>query len=247
MIHYLNRILWWQKRYNKGVRFTIQYYSGFFPRPNVKSLDRFSKIYLDSSRKIDCMGLMGLTEEATMISKICPDASLFNMKDVLPLWYSNPWSKILEGKQVLVIHPFTKDIEEQYYNKRTLLFDNPNILPNFELKTIRAIQRNSSEQNQFNSWFEVLWYMKGMIKATEFDIALIGCGAYGLPIGSYIKEELQKPAIHLASGVQILFGLQGRRWHKTTCLRHLFNEHWIYPSDNIGDDSKVADTDVYSK
>ena len=245
--HYLKKIPWWEKRYNKAVITSARDNAGFFPVDKNYWFDCLGKEFLQATKSIDYFGLLGMPSEEEIALEICPNAQLLKMKDISPWWYENPWSKKLENKRVLVIHPFAKDIEKQYHQKRVKLFENPDILPDFNLKTIRAIQRNSPEQNQFNSWFEALWYMKGMIKATEFDIALVGCGAYGLPLASYIKEELGKPAIHLGSEVQILFGLRGRRWDQGTRLKHLFNEHWSYPSDNIGDISKLGNTSVYSK
>ncbi|WP_066377206.1 hypothetical protein [Anabaena sp. CA = ATCC 33047] len=249
--HFLKEIPWYEKRYNALVRFTMEKYSGFFPTHKSQFLERFSEVYLGASSAIDVMGLLGLPNEEKIISKICPKATYIRMLDIEPWLYENPWSQKLEGKRVLVVHPFAEDIKKQYVNRK-FLFKNPNILPDFELKTIRAIQRNSPEQDKFYSWFEALNFMKGMIKATEFDIALLGCGAYGIPLAAFIKEELHKTAIHLASTVQLLFGLRGRRWDKSENgrLNHLFNEYWKYPTDNIGridPDTKLTDADVYSK
>jgi len=245
--HYLKKIPWWEKQYNKAVRTSARNNAGFFPNNEIYWFNCLGKEFLQATKSIDYFGILGMPDEEKIALEICPNAQLIKMKDVSPWWYDNPWSQKLEGKRVLVIHPFARDIEKQYSQKRQQLFKDPKILPKFQLKTIRAIQRRTPEQKQFNSWFEALWYMKGMIKATEFDIALIGCGAYGLPLASFVKEEMQKPAIHLGSEVQILFGLRGRRWDQGTRLKHLFNEHWIYPSDNIGDITGLGDTSVYSK
>ncbi|MDZ8079520.1 MAG: hypothetical protein RMX35_10530 [Nostoc sp. DcaGUA01] len=249
--HFLKHIPWYEKRYNSRLRLIINNPAGFFPTTKSEYIERFAETYLRASSAIDVMGLLGLPNEEKVISNVCPKATYIKMLDIEPWHYENPWSQKLKGKRVLVVHPFAEDIKMQYVNRK-LLFNNPNILPDFELKTIRAIQRNSLEQDQFDSWFEALNFMKGMIKATEFDIALLGCGAYGIPLAAFIKEELQKTAIHLASIVQLLFGLRGRRWDKTENgrLDHLFNEYWKYPTDNIGritPDTKLSDADIYSQ
>ncbi|MDZ8107901.1 MAG: hypothetical protein RM338_20090 [Nostoc sp. DedQUE12a] len=249
--HFLKEIPWYEKPYNVRVRFNMEKYSGFFPTDKSELFERFSKIYLSSSSAIDVMGLLGLPNEEKIISNVCPKATYIRMLDIEPWHYDNPWSEKLVGKRVLIIHPFVEDIKKQYANRK-FLFKNPNILPDFELKTIRAVQRNSPEQEKFDSWFEALNFMKGMIKATDFDVALLGCGAYGIPLAAFIKEELGKTAIHLASIVQLLFGLRGRRWDKTQNgrLDHLFNEYWKYPIDNIGrisPNTKLTDADTYSQ
>lgn len=54
--------------------------------------------------------------------------------------------------------------------------------------------------------------MKKKISTIDFDIASIGCGAYGLPLAGFIMEELHKKAIYMGGGTQWLFGIKGRRW-----------------------------------
>ncbi len=91
----------------------------------------------------------------------------------------------------------------------------------------------AGEKTQFNDWFEALEYMKAEIRKTDFDVAIIGCGAYGLPLAAYCKE-IGKKAIHMGGGTQLLFGIKGRRWeiqYQDSCYRDLFNEHWVYPAE----------------
>jgi glycerol-3-phosphate dehydrogenase len=45
----------------------------------------------------------------------------------------------------------------------------------------------------------------------DYDVALIGCGAYGLPLASHVKRK-GKQSIHLGGGLQLLFGIKGKRW-----------------------------------
>ena len=69
------------------------------------------------------------------------------------------------------------------------------------------------------------------IKQIDFDIAIVGCGAYGLPLAAKIKE-IGKQAIHLAGATQILFGIRGARWDVRPEMQKYFNEYWIRPSDS---------------
>jgi hypothetical protein len=50
------------------------------------------------------------------------------------------------------------------------------------------------------------------IAALDFDIALLGCGGYGLPLCNFIKTKLKKSAIYIGGGLQLLFGISGSRW-----------------------------------
>jgi hypothetical protein len=64
------------------------------------------------------------------------------------------------------------------------------------------------------------------IASKEFDVAILGCGAYGLPLASFVKS-LSKKAVHLGGATQILFGIKGKRWDDRPLYRSLYNDHWV--------------------
>jgi glycine/D-amino acid oxidase-like deaminating enzyme len=67
------------------------------------------------------------------------------------------------------------------------------------------------------------------IDAIDFDIAIIGAGAYGLPMAAHVKRRGKK-AVHLGGATQLLFGIRGKRWDTDyPHLQPLFNEHWARP------------------
>ena len=49
------------------------------------------------------------------------------------------------------------------------------------------------------------------ISKIDFDVALLGCGGYGLPLCNYIRHTLGKSAIYVGGGLQLLFGVMGSR------------------------------------
>ncbi len=63
----------------------------------------------------------------------------------------------------------------------------------------------------------------------QFDVAIIGAGAYGMPLADFIKIKMGKVAIHMAGATQILFGIKGKRWENHEYISKLFNDHWKYP------------------
>ena len=107
---------------------------------------------------------------------------------------------------------------------------NKDVLPKFELITIKAIQSLSGENKNFRHWFEALDYMKNEINNKEFDIALIGCGAYGLPLAAHVKR-IGKIGIHMGGCLQILFGIKGKRWDNHKIISNLYNVNWVRPSE----------------
>lgn len=152
--------------------------------------------------------------------------------DIEPYRLQNPWTKVLKGKKVLVIHPFEKTIRYQYEHRRNELFANPEVLPEFELKTIRAVQSIAGNRlKEHKDWFAALHYMEHQIdEVGDFDVALIGCGAYGMPLTAHIKR-LGKVAIHMGGAVQYLFGIANKRADEDedATVRNLYNEAWIRP------------------
>ena len=81
------------------------------------------------------------------------------------------------------------------------------------------------------SWKETYDMITNEIKDIEFDIALLSCGGYGAPLSNFIYEELNKTAIYIGGGLQILFGIRGKRWDNRDDFKPLFNQHWIYPTN----------------
>lgn len=131
------------------------------------------------------------------------------------------------GKKILVIHPFEESIKEQYSKNRKFLFDNKDILPDFELYTIKAVQGMGCE-TEFKDWFEALDYMYQKAIKINFDVAIIGCGAYGFPLAALLKKAGKK-AIHLGGVTQILFGIKGKRFEEQG---YKMNDYWVRPRED---------------
>lgn len=145
-----------------------------------------------------------------------------------PYYLKDPWMKLLKGKNVLVISPFADTIQKQY-KKRHLLFENKDVLPDFNLicyKTHMTLAGNKIH----SSWKETFDIMWNDIKQLDFDIALLGCGGYGHPLCLHIRRDLNKSCIYIGGALQILFGIMGKRWETMPLITSLTNEHWCYPS-----------------
>jgi hypothetical protein len=207
----------------------LQNNAGFFPPTNEK-VDKFCELMLDDIPSLDLLGSW-LNDELYFKDSLkdCPKVML----ELLNPYFSKiPWTKALAGKNVLVVHPFADTIRLQYA-KRDLIFPS-GILPDFHLKVIRAVQSIAGTKTRFSDWFEALESMKAEIEACEFDICLIGCGAYGFPLAAHVKR-MGKKAVHLGGSLQLLFGIKGKRWENPNYnevynYSNLINEHWVYPS-----------------
>lgn len=223
---------WWNKRLMKF----MQSNAGFFPSTE-SNLMRFGEMMVEDSKQLDILGSW-LPDEETMITDFNLNLTKVTLLSLEPYWSKNPWSRVLEGKKVLVIHPFASLIEQQYKEKRELLFDDKQVLPKFDLKTIKAVQSLGGDC-EYSDWFEALDSMKKQMDATNYDIVLLGCGAYGFPLAAHAKR-MGKQAVHLGGALQLLFGIRGKRWDnpdygiqefgKQNTYKTLFNDSWIYPS-----------------
>lgn len=159
------------------------------------------------------------------------DAKLIPLKGAEPYYCKTPWSKALEGKRVLVIHPFEESIKKQYARRKGI-FENKDILPEFELMTLKAVQTIAGQHDErFNDWFDALDYMYKKAMEFDFDVAIIGCGAYGFPLAARLKQA-GKQSLHLGGATQILFGIKGKRWDQHPFISKLYNEYWIRPDNS---------------
>jgi hypothetical protein len=152
------------------------------------------------------------------------------LTELEPWWSDRPWSLALEGKRVLVVHPFEASISRQYH-RRHLIFRGNSVLPNFALLTLKPPVTLGGETQVYQSWCEALYELVEKIKVCDFDVALIGCGAYGLPLGAAVKQ-MGKPAIHMGGALQLLFGIRGRRWEAMPQYAALMNDSWVRPSQD---------------
>lgn len=227
---------WWNKTIlcNK-----IKDYSGFFPADE-KLVEKFVEDVLEDIQQIDVLGSWLKME--TFLGKKLEHVQKVFLKDLEPFWVSNPWTSALKGKKILVVHPFADQILQQYHNKREFLFNNKLTLPEFELNAIPAVQSLGGESNGFRNWFEALQWMKSEIDKQNYDICLIGCGAYGMCLAAHVKR-MGKKSIHLAGALQLLFGIIGNRWENPNygvkewgipqgLYSSLINEYWIRPGEN---------------
>jgi hypothetical protein len=83
--------------------------------------------------------------------------------------------------------------------------------------------------------------MKAEIDKQDYDVCLIGCGAYGFHLAAHIKRSGKK-AVHLGGSLQLLFGIKGKRWEDPNygvkewgipfgSYSELINRDWVRPGD----------------
>lgn len=225
---------WW---WNEQNLVNMNVVAGFFP-PTIKNFEHFCQLMLEDIPLVDVLGSWLIGEEN--VKSYLTATHRVHLRFLEPFWSVDPWTKALSGKKILVVHPFAETILHQYAYRRHL-FKNPTILPTFaSLHVIQAVQPEAGI-NRFIDWFEALEYMKKEIDKSDYDICLIGCGAYGFHLAAHVKRSGKK-AVHLGGALQLLFGIKGKRWEDPNygvrewgisvgSYSNLMNEHWVRPGD----------------
>lgn len=203
-------------------------YSGF-TQTDSASYEQFTDLMIDSLKQCDLIGVWYNQMENWVCRNYMNPKGVFTDRKVYDFWNcEEPFTTALKNKRVVVIHPFKNTIEKQYRNHEKL-FANSEVLPDMELRVVKAVQTLANTQDErFENWFEALEYMYEESMKEDFDVALIGCGAYGFPLAYKLKMQ-GKQAIHMGGVLQILFGIKGKRWDDIEDVRKLYNDYWTYP------------------
>lgn len=209
--------------------------AGFFPHDQNRYVE-FSEILIEALKCADILGVWGSNRtyptEEFVIKQYNNDLACIPFDFVCPLGKNRPWSRLLKGKKVVVIHPFVDTIYSQY-KKRELLFDDPDILPEFDIILMKSVLSNVSTNVSYEDWSEALQSMKDQLSKIDFDYLIVGAGAYGMPLAAHAKK-MGKKGIHLGGATQLLFGIRGTRWDECEGYYQAIGanlEHWVRPSD----------------
>lgn len=131
--------------------------------------------------------------------------------------------KMMDNKKVLAISSFDGLIKKQFEsgNLKKIYKNYPNIIQLETVKSPYCFHNNGPHEN----YFETLDYLFDQIKNTDFDIAVLGCGAYGHMLCHKIHTELKKDAIYVGGSIQTLFGIISSREKEHGKI--VYDENWI--------------------
>ena len=164
--------------------------------------------------------------EKYKMPRICAHAvepfSFMHMKE-----YAFP--SLFENKKVLIItsHSQTTQLQIDKMTNHSLFFEKPIFHETTKFYVYKPPQQNGGSHNDI-CWKEHFETMKNDIKnlksLVDFDIALVSCGGFGMPISDYIFS-LGANVIYVGGALQLFFGITGSRWNIKT------NETWVRPLD----------------
>ncbi|WP_232630421.1 hypothetical protein [Methylobacterium sp. Leaf118] len=204
---------------------------GLFPG-TPDSIDRFCEAYLAALARIDLLAVWGQPGEAEILRQApVPEAApraLLHIDSFEPWYHRDPWSGALSGKRVVVLHPFAATIERQYARRREV-WENREILPEFDLRTVRMPLSPALAPPRYGSWHEQFDHLLGEIESRPYDVVIVGAGGISLPVSAQACAS-GKVGFHMGGLTQILFGILGRRWEKSAAVAAQRNVAWVRPS-----------------
>jgi hypothetical protein len=206
-----------------------------------KHVEIFAKNYNNSVQNADAMACFDTlyVKQQNEYLKRWPKQSLHY--EVLEPYYCIekgivPWSHKLKGKKVLIINPFVdtfkKQVEQEFHFYGPGASDSMRMFhPEQEFVFYKSYSTLAGNHTH-NNWYQTFGIMCNDIKNLDFDVALLGCGGYGLPLCNYIKS-LGKSAIYVGGALQLLFGVNGRRWQTSPIISRVsssINNQWTWPA-----------------
>ena len=129
----------------------------------------------------------------------------------------------MNNKKVLAISSFDGLIEKQFEsgNVYKIYKNYPNIIKLETIKFPYCFHNNGPHEN----YFETLEYIFEKIATIDFDIAILGCGAYGHMLCHKIHNELKKDAIYVGGSIQTMFGIISSREKEHNKIK--YDDNWI--------------------
>jgi len=210
-----------------GHRTRLNVNAGVYPADDL-TLSRFCPLYSRSLGDLDVLAAWYHRGERRLVSQFASRATLVRLTALEPFYHDRPWSRHLAGKRVLVISPFARTIEEQYGKRTDIWRNKPDVLPEFELTTLRCPLSAALVDPAFPDWFAALEAMQQDMDRRNYDVLMVGAGAWSLALAGHAKKR-GKWAIHLGGGTQIMFGIRGGRWDDNTFLKTVYNSAWVRP------------------
>ena len=168
--------------------------------------------------------------EGRVLALLAPQAFRAHRNFIHFLHPPESWLGDLAALRWLVVHPFEKTIRAQLPHLASLGVYPAHALPDLERRTcdtsiLACPQFSYMVPPKHANWSAALAEMKKEMEHYDFDIALIGAGAWSLPLAAHAKR-IGRKALHLGGATQLLFGIRGGRFDQWGFGYH---QQWVRP------------------
>ena len=205
-----------------------------------EELIKYFTMYDEAIHASDAMAVMNypplFTEQLYFIKR--HELLGIHGRSIEPFYYAyeniTPWTHSLLGKKVLVINPFVESFKKQIENGfKIFKEEHMQVFKEGQEFVYYKSFQTAAGNHLHDSWVETFNIMCDDISKLDFDVALLGCGGYGLLLCDFIKRRLGKSAVYVGGGIQLLFGVMGRRWESIQFWQDIIKENdtkFIRPS-----------------
>lgn len=209
------------------------------PETYAANLKRFLKLYIEGMNAATHMKFMvngsqnicqywfNMKVPRDRIYDLTCEWSNFLIHPVSNKTTKKSWIEFFENKRLLFITAFPETAKKQIESKN--LFKAFGISDTVKLdvqfcKPPVSFCKNYPHENTVDSYR----ILEQDVSGYDFDIAIIGCGCYGVPVGNYIYSHMNKTAIIVGGVIQLFFAIRGARWNKYD----IYNEYWTNVLDS---------------
>lgn len=210
--------------YPEKLKSRLKLFAGYFPTTD-EGIDDLARIYIKAIEAIDLYAAWTPHDAILRPAR----ARTIGLVDLDPFFFNNKWTLALEGKRVCIVSPFVASMQRQYA-LRDKIFLKPT-LPDFHLELALAPMTHCETDVSGQRWLDNKNRLTETVMNTKAEVAIIGAGAYGLPVG-YDLKKMGVSAVVMGGSTQLLFGLRGKRWENDKQYARLMNEHWCRPEDH---------------
>lgn len=215
----------------KRVCYKLYKNAGVFPE-SPATYERFCQTFTANLQQMDLLAPWFLTGERKILKEYASQAQLISTAPLYlhPIGSEEPnhWTQSLQNKTILVVSPFTATIEAQHARRKAIWTGAHPLLPECTLKTLRVPLAASIAASPFPDWPTGLATLQSKMNDIDFDVAIIGAGAWSIPLAAHAKS-IHKIGIHLGGATQLLFGIKGNRWEKGGEPDY-YNSAWVRPN-----------------
>lgn len=221
---------------------------------DIQYIKKFFDMYLEATSRGDVMACFNMSQHLENQQIL---SEKYNLEKIfarsLEPWYAcneniKPWTLDLHGKKVLIVSPFIDSFQKQINNNFRLFKDKEIFHPEQKFEFYKSYQ-TAAGNHVHKNWLQTFIFMCNDIKKIDFDIALLSCGGYGLLLCDFIKEKLHKSAIYIGGGLQLMFGVMGKRWENREDWKKIIQENncnFIQPSgDEVPNNKHLLEGGCY--
>lgn len=200
---------------------------------NERSMKIYASMYYTAVKNSHYLGTWtgSMQSQAHHFYKLLNNSSDFADVKQIPARYLEPFyfmddecymfNEALKDKTVLIISSHV-DTMKQQENKLDKIFKKPIFDKSTKIKYLRPPTTNCGRHNNVDWSINFDTFCKELDKDTDYDIAFLSCGGYGMIACDYIVNKLGKSVMYVGGGLQLFFGIKGDRWNN----RNWYNENW---------------------